>query len=311
MTPTDILEKLLATNRTAARIILAGLGLIAATALAVSWIGDNPQAILLAAYILFFAFLVSMVTFIVTNRRIRNALGWVMTAGFTLFMVGLIDSALGMSGRLPMPACYVRIFWEAPKACEMRLMDPAVIVREEAATPEAEPDSADADSDESPEVREVVPSPAAPELREITLPPTTLASDESEVLLDGAQNTSDVEVAATDEEPPAIDPDEPERSGSVWLQFGPAEDRERMADLIDYLSETGWSIANGEEGGSAYDHAPDRNEVRFFTPDRRAAAEILAEDLVGFGGIGEVAVIDLGESGLIAPEGQIEIWLKR
>lgn len=52
----------------------------------------------------------------------RLVIGWVVTVFFTLFMLGLVDSALQLTGRLPTPACYIRIFsFEPPAGCEVRL----------------------------------------------------------------------------------------------------------------------------------------------------------------------------------------------
>jgi hypothetical protein len=142
MTPTDVLQKLLATNKTASRFILAGLGLIAAAAVAVTWIGDNPNAILLAAYILGFAFVVSITAFIVSNPRLRSVLGWVFTGIFTLFLLGLVDSAIGLSGRLATPACYIRMFWEDPRACQARLYPAEKVPPAPAPTADVAPASA-------------------------------------------------------------------------------------------------------------------------------------------------------------------------
>lgn len=121
MTPVSVLQQLLKVNKPVATLLLGGLGVLAAAAVAVSWIGDNPNALNLAWYLLGFAFLASIIVYIVSNQRMCAVLGWVLTASFVLFLTGLVDSALQYSGRLPMPACYVRILWEAPKHCEARL----------------------------------------------------------------------------------------------------------------------------------------------------------------------------------------------
>jgi hypothetical protein len=127
MTPTAVLQKLLSTNKHIATFILAGLAVLAAATIAVSWIGQNPDALLIAAYVLGFAFLVSMATHIVRNERTRAVIGWVLTGLIVVFFLGLVESAVSLTGRLPTPACYVRILWEHPKSCELRLF-PAVNV---------------------------------------------------------------------------------------------------------------------------------------------------------------------------------------
>jgi hypothetical protein len=133
----DVIQKLFATNKPAATFILAGLALLAASSIAVTWIGQNPNALFLAGYILGFAFLVTMATYIVRNPGTRAVIGWVLTAFFVFFLIGLVDSALGFTGRLPTPACYIRIFWEHPKTCEDRLFPPIPIATNDSSTPTA------------------------------------------------------------------------------------------------------------------------------------------------------------------------------
>ena len=82
----------------------------------------------MSCYVLLLAFLVTVVTFVVTNDRMRFVLGWVFTSFFILFLGGLVDSALQISQRLPPPACYVRMLWEIPDTCMERLF-PAMQVR--------------------------------------------------------------------------------------------------------------------------------------------------------------------------------------
>ncbi len=128
MTPTAVFQKLLNTNKAAATFILAGLALLAAATIAVSWIGQNPDALFIAAYILGFAFLVTMATYVVRNPQTRAVIGWVLTGLIVLFLAGLVESAVSLTGRLPTPACYIRILWEHPKSCEQRLFPTVPIV---------------------------------------------------------------------------------------------------------------------------------------------------------------------------------------
>ncbi|MGL5010958.1 MAG: hypothetical protein ACRC6I_13840, partial [Paracoccaceae bacterium] len=127
MTPTAVFQKLLNTNRAAATFILGGLALLAAATIAVSWIGQNPDALFIAAYILGFAFLVTMATYIVRNAQTRAVIGWVLTGLIVIFLAGLVESAISLTGRLPTPACYIRILWEHPKSCEQRLFPPVTV----------------------------------------------------------------------------------------------------------------------------------------------------------------------------------------
>jgi hypothetical protein len=131
MTPTAILQKLLSTNKPVATFLLGGLAVLAAATIAVSWIGQNPDALLIAAYVLGFAFLVTMATWIVRNDSTRAVIGWVLTGLIVIFFLGLVESAISLTGRLPTPACYIRILWEHPKSCEQRLF-PAIPVASDA-----------------------------------------------------------------------------------------------------------------------------------------------------------------------------------
>lgn len=127
MTPIAILQTTLKVNKSIAQFVLSGLVLLAAGAIAISWNAQPKDILLVAGYILGLAFAVSIIAYIVTQPKMRAVLGWAITGLFTLFMLGLIDSFLNLSGRLPTPACYIRIFFEPPKVCENRLF-PAVRV---------------------------------------------------------------------------------------------------------------------------------------------------------------------------------------
>ena len=87
MTPVAIIQKLLQVNPTVAKFILAGLGVLAAASLAVTWIGGNPQALYLAGYILGLAFLATIIAFVANNRWMCLVLGWAVTGTFIAFLV--------------------------------------------------------------------------------------------------------------------------------------------------------------------------------------------------------------------------------
>ena len=120
MSPVEVIQKLLKVNKTVANFILAGLAVLAAASIAVTWIGENPNALLVAGYIIGLAFVATIIAFVVNNKRMCMVLGWAVTLTLTTFLVGLVDSALQISGRLPTPVCYVRILWEHPDVCEAR-----------------------------------------------------------------------------------------------------------------------------------------------------------------------------------------------
>lgn len=121
MTPVAVIETLLKVNKPAAGFILAGLAVIAASAIAVTFIGGNQNAMTLGFYIIGFAVLVTVLTFVVSNERMRAVLGWILVAFFALFMVGLVDAAAQISGRMPAPVCYLKMLTEDPKVCVKNL----------------------------------------------------------------------------------------------------------------------------------------------------------------------------------------------
>ena len=121
MTPVAVIQTLLQVNPKVAKFILTGLAVLAAASIAVTWIGQNPYPRYVAGYILGLAFLATIIAFVATDRRMCMVLGWAVTATFVAFLAGLVDSAVGLSGRLPTPACYVRILFEPPQRCEQRL----------------------------------------------------------------------------------------------------------------------------------------------------------------------------------------------
>ena len=258
MTPTDVFQKLLNTNKPAATFILAGLALLAAATIAVSWIGQNPDALFIAGYILGFAFLVTMATYIVRNPRTRAVIGWVLTGLIVVFLLGLVESAISLTGRLPTPACYIRILWEHPKFCEARLFPTITIGR-------------------------------------LDNGPITIAGGPERIWL--AQNT---QVPAR----PA-----PYQTGPIFLQFGPAIDRDGAIAIARDLATHGWPVAGGEQGGEQRDNVPDTNEVRFFDPAAEAEAIALARTLKAARPDHDIVVRDFSGSGLIAPVGLLEIWL--
>ncbi len=285
MTPADVLQKLLDINKPAARLIIAGLGLLAAAAIAVTWIGGNPDALLLAVYLLGFGVLVSVTAWLVSNPRMRAVLGWLFTGMLTLFLIGLVDSATGYSGRLAIPACYIRMFLEPREACEARLsrktsVTPDIAADVPAVAPPADAAAPAAAAEEVPAAAAAAPAPA-----------TIAASPASASIADA----------------PAATP--PPHPGDVYLQFRPEIDRDRMMSLARTLTDLGWSVPNAWIGGEAYDHAPAENEVRYFDAASQDAALRLARDLAGPGGVADVILADQTGTGLIAAPGQLEIWI--
>ena len=264
MTPVAVIQKLLEVNPRVAGFLLAGLGVLAATSIAVTWIGDNPNALYLAAYLIGLAFVATLIAFIANDRRMRLVLGWSLTATFIAFLVGLVDSALAISGRLPTPACYVRIIIEAPQACEQRLI------------PSIEITSLD--------------TPQSPPWH------WQIAAIRSDARLWTAQ--AEAEPRAT-----------PYDSGPIALQVAESVPADSAIELSRMLASLGWPISDGDRGGERVARAPDQTEVRFFDEGAADDAMALAHTIKAHRPDARIVVRDFSHSGLIAPDGLLEIWL--
>ncbi len=257
MTPIAVLEKLFSTNKHVATFILGGLSVLAAAAIAVSWIGQNPDALLLSAYVLGFAFLVTMATYIVRNDSTRTVIGWVLTGLIVVFLIGLVESAVSLTGRLPTPACYIRILWEHPKSCEQRLFPPLTV--------------------------------------------TAVASSAEFTVTGGPERLWFAQDTAT-RTPPYTD-------GPIFLQFGGGIDRNTAIAIATRLTALGWPVQGADQGGEQVSALPDTNEVRFFDPASKAAANDLARTIQAERPGAEIVLRDFSNAGLITAQGLLEIWL--
>jgi hypothetical protein len=128
MPPGEVIAKLLGVNRRFATFILTGLGVLAAAAIFLSYGVNIDDALIVAAYILVFAFVVTLLLAVVGDRRMRTVMGWLMVGTFALFIGGLFDATFQLSGRLPSTPCYLRILVEPPLVCENRFATTTVVI---------------------------------------------------------------------------------------------------------------------------------------------------------------------------------------
>lgn len=139
MAPVTFLQSLLKINRPGAAFIMTGLGVLAAAALAITWLGDEQNAITLAIYTLIFAAVVSVLSFVVTNKLMKTVLGWMFITVFGLMMFAAVDSVVQMTGRVPFPVCLRSILDEPPNSCMARFADAAPAITVAAAEPQTLP----------------------------------------------------------------------------------------------------------------------------------------------------------------------------
>ncbi len=117
MNPIDAFSQTLKINPNAAKLISAGLGVMAAAAILISW-GSNLEDLRLAAtYVLAFACVVTLLAFIARNNRMTTVLSWILVAGFGMFVLGLVGSVFRVPPSLPPTPCYLRILFELPETC--------------------------------------------------------------------------------------------------------------------------------------------------------------------------------------------------
>lgn len=123
MNPTDALSQTLKINPAAARIISAGLGVLAAAAILISWGSDLDDLRIGALYVLAFAALVTLLACIARNNRMTTVISWILIAAFGLFVVGLVGSVIRVPPSLPPTPCYLRLLFELPETCVNKLRD--------------------------------------------------------------------------------------------------------------------------------------------------------------------------------------------
>ncbi|MCR8827672.1 hypothetical protein [Pseudosulfitobacter koreensis] len=120
MTPIEFLQSLLKINRSGTILIMTGLGVVAAGAVAVSWVGSGQNVITLATYILGFGLIATVLTFVVSNPLMKTVMGWMFVVVLGLILFCAFDSVLQMTGRTPSPPCWRTIFQEPPHVCKAR-----------------------------------------------------------------------------------------------------------------------------------------------------------------------------------------------
>lgn len=128
MSPDKILKDLLDIDPRTARFIYGGLGVFAAAAIVIGFVSDVSDALWAALYILILSTVTAIVVRIVNDARMRATLGWISIALFSVWTLGLIESAVRITEKLPYTPCYVRILIEMPEVCENRLSNITVVV---------------------------------------------------------------------------------------------------------------------------------------------------------------------------------------
>ena len=143
------------------------------------------------------------------------------------------------------------------------------------------------------------------------------------------QDSTTEAIAALDEDtaPAADDATQPDRGGStpdepavaphppvkaVFVQFAGLLDRADIAEYATTLAEEGWPVEGAEQGGERTGKSAGLNEIRFFHPEDRTAAEALALRSTQLSPAGHpLSVRDLSDTKFASAGniGVLEVWI--
>ena len=124
----SLLTKLLQVDPKVGRFVLAGLTILACSALVISYGINFNDAAFVAGYLLGFALAVTILVYITNNRIMRTAVCWIAISAFDIWILGLFDSAFQITRRLPPTACYLRLPVELPEVCIERLSSDVIVI---------------------------------------------------------------------------------------------------------------------------------------------------------------------------------------
>lgn len=144
-------------------------------------------------------------------------------------------------------------------------------------------------------------------LAEAELVPVPTSTSDSEGAVAGSnadQDDADVSSSAPSL-PPLIS------TGPVFLQFSGNVQRAALIDIAQKLVTEGWRVQGADRGGERTAAAAGINEVRYFYPEDKAAAQSLVESIKGLAPwtSSPLTVQDFSASGYSPPRGQLEIWV--
>lgn len=102
-------------------------------------------------------------------------------------------------------------------------------------------------------------------------------------------------------------------AGAVYVQFAGSLDRDDVIDVAMSLLDVGWKMQGATRGGERIGSAYGKNEVRYFYPEDKQSAELLALefDIKAKWASGIVAK-DFSEAGFKnVAKGTLEVWTSR
>ncbi|MEL6550049.1 MAG: hypothetical protein AAFQ54_07365 [Pseudomonadota bacterium] len=326
MSPFQAFSKLLHVNPALGNIVLAGLGILAAAAIALSW-GNVGNLVPLGMTIVALGVATTLIAAIFRNDTMQTFLAWLVIAGVVVVLGLGLDAMLGRKGTgiaPPLP-CWSTMFSETREQCEARLTSTTRVAVVRPTPVPRSPSSA-----VPPRPR---PSVSAPAQRPVRAPSSVAGTAGSEAVQPPSSQEDFVEAPIIVSEPPAreIRPVPLPDSVAVRLSATGTErvllsDVDRSPARVfthvfagDAASRGGASLAEGLQAGGwpnavnnveVVDVRVSETQVRYYHEGDASLATALAADLARLLQRSEVPVRDFSALGLSARPGTLEIWLE-
>ena len=283
--PIKTFETALKINRPAAKLLIGGFLLLTFAVVLGNQLQDSGLSFwTIPAALLGFSVLVAV--FARMPDMLATVACWTLVALALLFAVGVTGQVLA-GNTLP----YAKLdcltgFWK-PGACNTSpvvVPDAPAAVLPEFAEPAAEAPAAEASPTQAPAAE------AEEQAAEATAPGAS-----TEVVVEPVSTVSDVDRA----------------TATIYIQFA-GFDRDAVKQIAKDLVALGWPIQGADQGGERYAHAAGLNEVRFFHPDDKVRADVLALELSGTMAGKAVKVLDVSDSAYaMDTPGHLEVWISK
>lgn len=283
--PIKTLETALKINRPAATLLIGGFLLLTFAVVLGNQLQDSGLSFWnIASTLLGFSVLVAI--FARMPQMLSTMACWTLVILALLFAVGVTGQVLA-GNTLP----YAKLdcltgFWK-PGAC---VTSPVVV-----------PDAPEAVLPQFEQTSETAPSgPAAEAPVEEVAGQTTARVP-----------TDPVPTDPVPANPVDLVPEVDRGTATVFIQFA-GFDRDAVKLIATDLVALGWPIQGADQGGERYAHAAGLNEVRYFNPEDKVRADVLAHELSGALAGTPVKVLDVSDSAYaMDTPGHLEIWISK
>ncbi|MEL6913736.1 MAG: hypothetical protein AAFP13_04490 [Pseudomonadota bacterium] len=335
MSPIQAFSKLLHVNPVVGNILLAGLAILAAAAIAVSW-GNVANLVPLGITIVALGVAVTIISVIFRNEIMQTVLAWIAIAGVVVVLGLGLDAMLGRKGMRiapPLP-CWPTLLSELPEQCLARLTSTTrvAVVRPTPVPPSTRPAVPPRPRPPSSIATRPSPAPTSPDLlgddtlsrlqtQSLRVRPPSSQDDvvEAPVVVPAPEpgprevrsvplpDTVAVRLSASGTERVSLR--DVDRSLARVVTYAPSGDlaAARAAPLATALEDSGWPDAARHVEVVAPEVK--ETEIRYYHASDAGLATALAADLARLLGRDDVPVRDFSQLGLRARTGLLEIWL--